>query len=309
MAQDLSIECRDAIYFITARTMCSRLWFVNNKRLQETILAYLAKFAEEFSAKLYGFTLMGNHYHLLASFPLANRADFLRAFNSVIATKTNALVAAYEGGKLWGRRARAQLLPNPEDVEHYFFYAALNPVSSGLCQRLSDFDGYSSFSDSISNREREFQLVNFAEYNSRKRFNPHLTIQECTKTYYLRFERLPGLEHLSSADYRVLMLESLEERRQRAVAARVASGGGFATRSQLRATKPGTRPHHSKQSARDSYRPLCLTLCAQTRARVTEWYFAIRDAYREASKRFRAGDLTVAFPPGTYRPHLRVPAT
>jgi hypothetical protein len=34
------------------------------------------------------------------------------------------------------------------------------------------------------------------------------------------------------------------------------------------------------------------------------WYFSIYFAYKETSNRYRAGDLDVEFPAGTYKPPL-----
>ena len=85
MAQPLSIESKDWVYFITTRTAGSRLWLVGNQGLENQILGYLGKYQQRYEAEIYGFILMGNHYHLMASFPKMNRALFMRDFNSAVA--------------------------------------------------------------------------------------------------------------------------------------------------------------------------------------------------------------------------------
>lgn len=302
MAQDLSIEDKETVFFTTSRTIGSRLWFINNPQLEDRILAYLAKYSTIYGVILYGFKLMGNHYHLKAAYPNANRAEFLRALNSMIARLTILLAPGHDGGKVWARRARSQFLLNSEDLENWFFYSALNAVSSGLARRISDDAQYNSFSDAISGRVRSFKVVNWEDYNNRIRFNPKLTIEECTETYELRFERLPGYEELSHKQYQSMMLGKLEERRQRIIKERTDAGLGFATTEQLRATKPGSKPRTTKTSTRYSPRPLCLTLCKESKERFLSWYFDLLARFRAASEKFRRGDLMVEFPPGTYRP-------
>lgn len=309
MAQPLSIETPDDIVMITTRTQNSRLWFIKNPKLEGRALAYLAKYVAKYSAKLYSYKFMGHHYHLMVSFPLGNKAAFKRDFNARVAVLTNALVETFEGGRVWGRRASTQILPNQEDQEHWFFYMALNEVSSGQVQRISEDEHYNSFSDAISGIVRKHKVFRQSDYNNHKRTNPKVRRQDYIETYELRFERLPGYESLSQSEYRTLMLEKLERRRVEIVASRRAEGKGFATAEHRAARMPGDRPVQTKTSSRESNRPICLTLCSATRRRMLEWYFSIRDAYREASKCFRAGMMNVEFPPGTYRPSIPVLVT
>ena len=306
MAQDLSIEDRAAVFFITIRTVASRLWFVNNEKLELKIRAYLAKYVSDYGAIVYGFILMGNHYHLLASFPRGNKAKFLRDFNSMVARLTQRMAKDYDGGRLWARRARSQFVLEVEGVENWFFYAALNPIASGLGQKLSDYPGYNSFSDAITGRTQTFKIVDWTDYNNRSRTNQKLTIEECTHTYEMKYARLPGYEHLSHSEYREVMLKKFETRRQEILKIREEKGQAFATREQLLQTIPGAKPRSTKTSTRNTNRPLCLTLCSEARKTFLKWYFAFVEDYRAASRKFRDGDFSVIFPEGTYRPPTAV---
>jgi len=57
-------------FFSTIRCRNSRLWFVNNPKLEERILAYTAKYLEVHSVELYAFAIEGSHTHDLAGYPL-----------------------------------------------------------------------------------------------------------------------------------------------------------------------------------------------------------------------------------------------
>ena len=80
----IRVECGERFQHITTRTAGSRLWFVNNKKLEERILAFLGFYQEKYTVELSSFKLMGNHYHLVARFPNKNRAQFMRDFNARI---------------------------------------------------------------------------------------------------------------------------------------------------------------------------------------------------------------------------------
>jgi len=307
VAQDLSYENSELCFLGTIRTENSRLWFINNPKLEQRILAYLARYQELFGVRIYAFIIMGNHYHLLARFPRSNKAAFFQAFNAIIAKLTNCHVEAFEGGRLWARRVRVQAVPRNEDVEREFFYCALNPVSSGLTRTISSHRSYSSFTDAVYDRRKTFTVINWAEYNNRKRFNSCLKPHDYATQHTLIYSRLPGYEQMTKRQYVEVIHKKLEANRIKAIEKRLSEGKGFATAESLAKQASGAKPRFTKRSKRDSHRPLILTLCMETKEQFLSWYFSMLDAYRLASRRFRAGDSLQVFPPGTYQPPRPTP--
>ncbi|MBP9838206.1 MAG: transposase [Proteobacteria bacterium] len=302
MAQDLSYENSEYCFFATIRTINSRLWFVNNKLLEHKILAFLAKYQEKYQITIYGFILMGNHYHLIAKFPNENKASFFRSFNAIVAKLTNSLVGEYEGGKLWARRVRVQVLPNDDDILHWFYYLVLNPVSSGLVSKISDYESYNSFSDCTKGRVRKFKLVDWSDYRNRVRYNSVLKPNDCLREYKLTYSRLPGFEKLSQKEYAVILHKQMEERRAKLLLERQSQGKSLPSKKYLTQQVPGQRPKNTKTSKRDSYRPLVLTLCKETKQTFLSWYFSLLSKYKNISEQYRRGIRNVIFPNGTYRP-------
>jgi hypothetical protein len=72
----------------------------------------------------------------------------------------------------------------------------------------------------------------------------------------------------------------------------------------LKLIRPGSLPKNTKKTGPRDHRPRVLSVCPQRRAAAKAWYFSIYVEYRRASKRYREGDLSVQFPPGTYKPPL-----
>ena len=306
MAQDLSIEHPDYVVLITIRTIGSRLWFVNNRKFEQRVLAFLAKYQQLYGVQIFAIVIMGNHYHLLARFPNCNRAAFLRSFNSMFARLATRHIPGFRDGSLWARRARVQVVPNSDDVANTFPYVVLNPIASGLCKNLSEFNGYSSLHDGLNKKPQVFRMVDWADYGNRRRYNEKLKPSDCEKTYELFFSRLPSMEELSQKEYVAKVSRLIEEKRIKMIAERRKQGKGFANKELLRKINAGNRPRFTKTSTRDSKRPLVLTLCRETRRRFLNFYFATLAAYQAASRIFRAGILTADFPPGTCRPILPV---
>lgn len=302
MAQKLRYESPDRKSLITSRVRNEELWFVGNKVFVEHVLAYLAKYVALYGVIIYAFVLMGNHYHLVVRFPRANRTAFMRSFNSMITRLVKRHVKSYPGGTLWSRRYAEHELPEMGDVEREVYYCALQPVEAGLTERVGEYDGYNSFYHAAAGREQSYKLINWEKYENGKRHNSKLRPKDFEETYTLRYAKLPESEKKGVREYEQWCVAELEKRRAEIVKARRVNGQGFAGRKALSKTIPGSRPYKSKKSTRYSINPHALTDDPKVREFCDTQYFLRRSEYTEASKRFRAGDLTVKFPPGTYRP-------
>lgn len=298
------IESKILTSFVTTRTRNSELWFVNNRALEASILGYLAKFAKRYRAHLYAFAIEGNHTHGVMHFPCANRASFMRDFNSCTARAVKRFASTYPGGSLWGRRYSVEFLPAAEDIEEYFFYVALQPVQDGLVEDLADYPGYNFFRDAIWGIERQMKVMNWAKYNSARRFSKKVRVGAFIETVTLRYERLPGYESLSQVEYARLMMRKLEERRIKIVEQRRKEGKIFLGREGTLKIKPGASPVSTKQSSPFNHRPRILSINHERRAFYRKWYFDVLNKYKEASLRYRQGDAKIKFPSGTFAPTL-----
>lgn len=297
-------ECPRRGNLITTRSRNSELWLINNPALEKTILGYVAKYVERYKVKLYGLGIEGNHIHNVAQFPAQNRASFMRDLNSSVARAIPRYVRNYPGGRLWGRRYSAEFTPAPEDIEDKFFYTVLQVVQDGLESSISRYPGYNCFHDAVHGISRKFKVVRWTEYHAAKRHNSDVRIQDFIDTVTLKYERIPGYENLTQAEYAALMERKLEERRLEIVRKRSAKGLGFVGRERLLKMIPGSRPQKTKTSHDRSHRPRVLSVCPQRRAEEKAWYFDLYFRYKEASRRYRAGELDVEFPEGTYRPYI-----
>ena len=298
------IESKTKSSFLTSRCKNSELWFANNLPVERAILGYLAKYAERYQVKLYAFALEGSHLQSPAQFPLGNRADFMRVFNSQTARCVDRLTPNFPGGGLFGRRYSSEFVDGDADMEHYFFYTVLQPVQDCLVERISDYPFYNCFSDAVNGLERKVEVVRWGDYYLKSRYNSKLSVKDFTDTYTLKYERLPGYQHLTQKEYSKLMHQKLEERRAAIVNQLKAEGRTFMGKEALLKVIPGTPAKNPKTSNSKSHRPRVLSLCPNKRAILKAWYFDLYFKYKAISKLYRAGDRTVQFPPGMYPPSL-----
>ena len=294
------IECKKVSTFQTTRSRCSELWFVNNKELEEDILGFAAKYAKRYRAKLYALSIEGNHIQFPALFPKANRAHFMRDFNSSVARAVPRRQPRHPGGRFWARRYSAEYLPSSRDIEEQFFYTVLQPVQDGLVDDISQYPGYNCFEDAIYGRKRLCEVVRWKEYNDARRWDENVPIENYIEIFELCYQRLPGYESMSSEEYSKTMREKLRERTAEIIKSRKGKRalGAF----QLQKIRPGSLPHNTKTSTKYSHRPRVLSVDNTDRAGGKNWYFSIYFEYKKASAEYRAGKLRAKFPAGTYKP-------
>ena len=117
-------------------------------KVEQLALARLAQYTDKHCVHLYAFALEGSHYHQVARFPLLNRSDFARDFNSTLARGVDRLTPNYPGGRLWARRYSGEIIAGDADIEQQFFYTVLQPVKDGLVSKISEYPFYNGFTRS-----------------------------------------------------------------------------------------------------------------------------------------------------------------
>ncbi len=296
------IESKQIATFQTTRSRGGELWFVGSKELEDAILGYAARYTTRYGVKLYALAIEGNHMHFPAHFPNANRAHFMRDFNSAVARTIPRYQPSYRGGRFWARRYSAEYLPGAEDIEEQFFYTVLQPVNDGGCNDISKCREYNCFEDAISEAKRIYKVIRWKEYNDAKRWKDDVRIEDYTEEVILQYSRLPGYEKLSKKEYMALMRQKLKERTLIAIQNRKVKKSVSEDRQGT--VKPGSRPRHSKKVNPNGHRPRVLSKDPERRAKGKDWYFSIYFSYRESSALYRSGQLNVQFPKGTYKPPL-----
>ena len=301
-SQPLRIEDPSVSSFITSRTINSKLWFVNNKRFENRVLGYIAKSAEKYSVILHAVVFQGNHIHILASFPLGNRGDFMRDVNARTAEAVRYTVDEFEGGPVFARRYSEQVVVTDTDIENRFFYCALQPVNAGLCKKISEYPGYNSFTDAASQIVRKYKVIDWAGYKREKRYNPAARIKDYTHYYPLKYSKLPQYQHLSQKEYKETLHKKLEEKRLHIVNEKLNNGYQYPDPSFLTQITPGSSPRHTKKDPPFKSRPLIFCSDIELRKEQLSWRKSICLQYKAASEAYLAGDEFVKFPPNTYKP-------
>lgn len=149
-------------YHIIARAN-NREWFaLPMNQIWEIFSDYLFLINKVYSAKIYAFTLMDNHFHLIVSTPQHPLGEIMNRFMTETSQAINAL-----GGRInhvYGGRHKACLIENAQYFANVTKYVYRNPVHAGLCIKVEEYP-WSSLSGTLGRGKIIFPLDRHA-FNS-----------------------------------------------------------------------------------------------------------------------------------------------
>lgn len=168
MARPLRIEFPGAIYHVTSRMLGS--WRQTRDRLfrdERDHLRFLERLGEgvaDFGIRLYLFTLMSNHYHLVLETPEGNLSRFMQSLSTAYTVYFNKCHRRH--GHLLDGRYKAKLVSGDDYLLRLSRYVHLNPVwTSGwrgrpIRERIEHLRRYrwSSYPDYIG-RDQRWEFV------------------------------------------------------------------------------------------------------------------------------------------------------
>ncbi len=291
------------LYEVTTRITGDELLMRPDDRVNAIILGVLAKAQAYAGISLHGFVFMSNHYHILLTADDALQLSmFMQYLNANIAKKLNDHLG--RKGAFWERRFRAIAMSEDEATARWRLrYLLTHGVKECLVGKVEEWPGASSLPWMKSAR----RLVGvWTDFTARSRARRRKSYVEVPGAFDTRLEvkmtPMPCWRDKPEAYWRQLVADDVRERvrelrdEQRA-AAKMPMGRDAVLRQS---------PYHRVESPRRPAPPLLsldATWTEQTLAELRE----VRAAYAEASERFRAGELTVAFPAGMMRPPSWVP--
>lgn len=303
-SQPLRVDYEDGVAsFVTRRARDSQLVFANNKPLEHRVLGCLGKYLTKYNATIYSYCIFGSHDHALFTFQPGTKSKLFRDFGARTAEAIKKHIPSFGGGSAFDRRTSEQAVPQDADgYLHEIMYIALQPIAAGLCKNLSEYPGFNSFPYLLTGKPLEVEFFKGAEYTKAKRRSKKADPDNYIEKYTIKFARIPGYEDMPQKEYATMLRKEFEKRRAEIIAEFDKIGHKWPTPAELRRVLSTDRAKNPKKSTRASTRPLVICKCQIRRKEFLTWYFTIALLYREASKKYLAGDKDAVFPPGTNKP-------
>jgi REP element-mobilizing transposase RayT len=120
-----------------------------------------------YNIRIHAFTLMSNHFHLIARAPDGNLSEAMRFFMSETGRDLRGLSTRINC--TYGTRFHRSLLTSPHYFFHAYKYLYQNPVQAGICERVEEYP-YSTLPALLGNTRFEVPIyddLNWSSVNSR----------------------------------------------------------------------------------------------------------------------------------------------
>jgi len=296
MARPVRFFQPEGCYFVTARCYQARLLLRPSLETNGLVGGTLARAVQMYGVELFGFVVASNHLHLLVRAPRGNLPVFMQYLLSNIAKKVGRLVS-WRGG-LWERRYSAEAVIDDEALVGRLRYILSHGVKEGLVKRCSEWPGISCLAQLLGSGVRQFQWFDWTVRwkITLREHERQLLDDRWARPVQLKLTPLPCWAQLSEA------------RRRECVSELVASieregsllGAGVLGQRKVLNQRPHRRPWHVKRTPR----PLCHASTREGWERFRELYRSFVVAFREASRRWRSGQLRALFPRFAVRPFL-----
>ena len=271
-------------YLVTRRCIGRRFLLRPDRTVNNLFVYCLAIAANRFGVEVHAFSVMSNHYHLVATDVRGVLPDFMASLNRALAMSIK-LIRDWDE-VVWEPNVQysAIALGGPSEFLDKIAYAILNPVGAGLVRSPEHWPGALS------------TLAVLAEGEVRARRPAVWFKKTSAERVALRVSVPPGFA--SHGSYVAAIRRLVTGRQAQVRAALRREGRGFLGRNGVRRTPVTARPSSAKQ--RPGRSPTFSALTRERWLAALKGLRAFRLAYREAYTAWRNGSRDVEFPSGTW---------
>lgn len=263
--------------------------------LRDAVGSALARAQEKYGVRIYAIVAMGNHIHLVLSTPHKNLSSFMGYVKARIADVTNFMHG--RRGPLWGRRYDAEPILDDGAATEQTLYTTANSVQSDLVDKVEEWPGLCVAYGLNGVTAMTFHYLDRTAWHRAGRPDD---VTPFLREIELELSPLPEMQDRSVAEVRAAISDLLQQREERERRRRNEEGKDVLGLDGLAATNFDARPRSPKRSRR----PYCHSSCPRRRAERFRNMNALLESYADSATRFRAGQVDVVFPPGTYPPPL-----
>jgi len=285
---------------VTVRALQGRLLLKPSEDLQAITIGILARAKRKYGVQIHSFVCLSTHMHLLLTVQNAHQlARFMCYVNSNLAREAGRLYDWKE--KLWGRRYQGIVVSNEEEAQiDRLVYILSHGVKEGLVDRPQDWPGAHSVNALLTGEPLAgLWFDRTKEYAARRRGEDFDRMKYAT-VEILTLDPLPCWSGLSEELYRERIASLVEQIEAEARAKRESTGKEPLGRAAVLAQDPHGKPLRTKKSPAPRFHAFRKSV----RRELYEAYAKFVAAFRDASEKLRAGDLSARFPPGSFPPAL-----
>ena len=282
------------------KTIQSKSLLRPGPRFNPLMVGVLAKAQRLYGGQIHTFVALANHWHLLATFESPKQmADFHRYFNSCL-SKEAGIVHDWNDVVFPRRYHHVELSDEPEVELARLRYLLGQGCKEGLVASPLDWPGVSSTEALVTGEPMKGVWVDRTALGIARRRGEDVSEADFSHEMEVRLTPPPSLAHLSSRDYRALIVDLVREIEQETAAMHARRGTTpLGPEAVLKRD-----PHHQPAAVERSPRPWFHTFRPEVRQAMRAGLLLIVAAYRDAAERLKGGERDVRFPEHTFPPSL-----
>ena len=296
MPRPLRVLNAEEKVLVTARCFQRRNLLRPSPETNEVLGGVLARAVRLYGVELIAFSFMSNHLHLVLGAPRGNLPAFMQYLLTNISKKVGRLVGWR--GSFWERRYSAEPILDDAALLQKVAYVFSHGVKEGLVRHIRDWPGLSCLPLMLDGQPRGFRWFNWtrrASGNARHATRALLD-SRWAEPEELRLTPLPSPSRQTPRALRRFLRRAVDAIEKEAALKyrKVLGPAGVLSR----------HPHSQPPPSVRKPRPPCHTTLPGMLEAFRERYRSFANAFRQASIRWRAGDLTACFPEAAIKPFL-----
>ena len=287
---------------ITQKTIEHRHLLQADSKLNRRFVGALAKAQQRYGGQIHALTVLSTHLHLLATFRDAEQmASFMRLFTYKVSVEAKRIYGW--GTRVFPERYTHIELTEEEAVElQRLRYVLANGCKEGLVLSPLDWPGVGSAGALITGeplRGAWLDRTGLCKARGRKS-GRHATEEDFETEVEVFLDPLPSQAHLSSAQYRRLVTEMVQDIEAETLQMHKLAGTVPVGASRICSQDP----HRRQGKVPKRPRPSCHASSRKKRDDLIKAKARIVAAYRRAAELLKDGQRNVRFPAGTFPPGL-----
>ncbi|MBW2737097.1 MAG: hypothetical protein JRH20_32350 [Deltaproteobacteria bacterium] len=274
-------------YCETQRTVDRQFLLKPSKETRNIVGACAGRALKKYPVKLFWLDVNINHKHVGraalsdSAEHLENLFRFDQLFNSLVTRELNRIYD--REGPLFSTRNRTHEATDDSALEQQLFYAVTNVVKDGLVDRVSHWEGVSSYNQLATGQVDTYTYIDRTAWHRAGGRHSKKPPEAFTKTVTLELSPLPEWEHMSPGKRQAHFRREVRCQESAFREVREREGRTAMGRKKLAKVDPRDRPKTSKPKTRQ---PVC--------------HSSTFDYY--ASNLWMGGFWNVGFPSGSIRP-------
>lgn len=287
---------------VTNVTLQNRYLLRPSEELNDLFIGVVGRAQRMYGMPVCCVVALSSHFHMLL---IPNDAEHLADFMEHVNGNLSKEIGRLHGwkGRLW--RDRFHMVPVTEEEAAQvgrLRYVLGAGVKENLVDRVADWPGVHSGPAMIEGGELTGHWYDRTKEHAARRLRREKDVdpEQFATEERVFLSPLPCWEHLAPAEYRVRVAELVAEIDEEGARERRRTGKQSLGVKRILRARPTRRPRSVKKSPKPRFHGLTDAVLKRWR----EAYQEVIQAYRLASERLGEGDLTAAFPEGTFPPAL-----